>query len=557
MDGKHLAMKSMDEEDKNLRITDETAKYLEYEEMFYDVDEKGKKKLNPMKLSGYVLSHYRFLTMRDNDDIYYYEDGLWKKNEKKLKEIARELLGKGLTTHTSAELSLHFKIASYFEREKIDKDLNLICMENGVFDIDKMELLPHDPKYYMTTKIPIIYNKDADCLKIKQFFSEILDPDDISIVQELFGYLLYKRYRFHKGFMFIGSGSNGKTTTINLAEAFIGTENCCGESLQNLENNRFASAGLFGKLANMNPDLPSAALKQTSVFKSATGEDMMTGENKFGQRFTFTNYAKMIFACNKLPEIADDIDAIWRRWIPINFTRTFPDDKANTNLINELSTPEELSGLFNWAIEGLKRVLANNKFSFSRGWEEVRDWYVKLSSPSKSYIEKNIVTDPTGAIVKEELYGKFLQYCKDNKLTAQSEKLFSQRLKECHPGIESSRMSIDDGFRKNCWKGITYYVEEVDVNGVKDVIDSTLFVSTFTPPCTTPKSNENEVNSGEIEDSRERADRERTIDTPDIVDTESSLVVDEIDVSQHKGDIPTQKGKKVPKIDDDDRIEEF
>lgn len=515
---------------------------IEYYKTGEKEGEEKSRKLNYPKVADYLLEHGNFLTMRDNDEIYHYEDGVYKKDEKKVYEEAKELLGQALTTHAKAEMLLHFKIASYFEREKLDSNINLFCLENGVFDVEKMELLPHSPDHLLSVKVPVTYDKDADCPAIKKFLSEVLDPDDILIVQELFGYCLYKRYRFHKGFMFMGSGSNGKTTTINLIERFLGEENCSGEALQSLENNRFASAVLFGKLANMNPDLPSTAMKQTSVFKSATGEDMMTGENKFGQRFTFTNYAKMIFATNKPPEIIDDIDAVWRRWIPLNFTRTFSDKLANTNLINELSTPEELSGLFNWAIEGLKRLLANNGFSFSKSWEEVRDWYVRLSSPEKSYIEKCIGADPTGFIPKEEIYGKFLQFCKDNKLTTKSDKVFFQRLKECYPGMSSSRITLPDGTRKNCWTGIAYIIEEKeenDKNDVKDVKDVNQKSLLYPLLPTSPFLEQRCQKSDKIEENGVETKEGKKHDNPDTVDINNKSIVEHEYVA--KKDLTTTK----------------
>ena len=172
-------------------------------------------------------------------------------------------------------------------------------------------------------KIPIKYNPNADCPKIKEFINQIMREEDVVVLQELAGYCLWKDYPIQKAFALVGEGSNGKSTFLRLLTKLLGKENVSSISLQDLVNNRFAVANLYGKLANIFADLPPEILKDTAKFKMLTGGDIITAEKKFKNPFKFYNYAKLIFSCNRLPVTYDDTTAFFRRWVIINFPNTF------------------------------------------------------------------------------------------------------------------------------------------------------------------------------------------------------------------------------------------
>ena len=142
-------------------------------------------------------------------------------------------------------------------------------------------------------------------------------------MQELFGYCLLKEYRIEKAVMFLGTGRNGKGKSIELMKRFLGAENCCAVPIQALEENRFMTAELFGKMANLAGDLSKSVLKNTGIFKNSTGRDLLTGDRKFLPPIYFINYGKHIFACNELPINLDNSDAFWNRWVLFDFPFKF------------------------------------------------------------------------------------------------------------------------------------------------------------------------------------------------------------------------------------------
>ena len=112
-------------------------------------------------------------------------------------------------------------------------------------------------------------------------------------------------------------------------------------------------------MANIDADMSSQALKHTGILKMLTGGDDVPAEHKFKPAFSFQNYAKLIFSANEIPQTPDETVAFFARLIIINFPNEFLGDKANPDLIDELSTEPEMSALLAMVIRRLPRVLKN------------------------------------------------------------------------------------------------------------------------------------------------------------------------------------------------------
>jgi putative DNA primase/helicase len=191
-------------------------------------------------------------------------------------------------------------------------------------------------------------------------------------------------------------------------------------------------AGLFGKLANIAPDLPSKALREAGPLKTLTGLDTVEAEKKFKDSFNFINTAKMVFATNTPPELSEDTYAIWRRFIMVDFPFTFKGEKADKNLLSKLVTEQELSGLLNKALNGLIRLRQNGDFSYNRTIEDTRSKYLLASNPTASFIEDYCDFDTWATTTKEELYQAFMKFCSENKLPGLAKKAFGHKIKRAY-----------------------------------------------------------------------------------------------------------------------------
>jgi putative DNA primase/helicase len=416
----------------------------------------NKERFVPKRLGDRIMKGLTFKTIKGNG-VYVYDNGIYvEKGDKVIASVANSLLGEKTTSHRVKETRAYIEYSTYIEEDEINSDPNLICLENGIFNVNETGLYVHTPEMFMTTRLPIRYDEDADCPEIKEFIKQVVDEGDIDVIQEIIGYCLWKSYPVQKAVMFIGEGANGKSTLLDLIKRFLGQKNISSVPLQDFDTNRFAKARLFGKLANMFNDVSDKALKETGMFKQLTGEDTVTGERKFQDGFQFTNYAKMLFSTNKLPESRDDTQAFYRRWIFITFPNTFTGDAAipKDELLKKLTTEGEMSGLFNWAIQGLKRLLKQGDFSKSTSTEETRQQYIRLSSPIQAFVEDMVEVDSGSYVPKEEFYGAYVQYCKDNNLPALDKAVFARRVIIVIPTIRASQHNIGGKNGVRCFDGV-------------------------------------------------------------------------------------------------------
>jgi putative DNA primase/helicase len=304
-------------------------------------------------------------------------------------------------------------------------------------------------------KIPVKYDPEADCPAIKKFMREITNSeDDMTILEEVLGFCLYREYFIAKSLMLVGDGSNGKSTFLNLAKTFLGQKNVSGRSLQDLELHRFAKADLHSKLANIYADLPDKALQSTGIFKMLTGRDLISAEKKFSHPFHFVNYAKLMFSANKVPEANDDTSAFFRRWIIIIFPKAFTGSNADPYILEKLTTETELSGLLNLALAGLKRLLKTGEFSHSKTTEEVKEDYIRKSSPTAAFLMDCIETDSDAFIEKKSLYVVFAEYCRTLKLPTVTQDTFFKNLPK-YAAVADYKPTIK-GTRFYAFKGLRY-----------------------------------------------------------------------------------------------------
>ncbi len=414
-------------------------------------------KFIPGWLGEDIKKDFRFATMRDNEDLYVYKDGIYQREaEVLIKEEARRRLTNDLARviHIN-ETVAHIKETSYVDRNKFNNPHNLIAAKNGLLDVLTGVLQPHTPEKMITTKIPVTYNKDAACPNIMKFLSEIHHKEDIPIIQEIVGYCLLKNYPFAKAFMLLGSGRNGKSTELNLIEALLGEENVATPSLQDLLYNRFAKSELYDKLANIHADIPPTKLERTGPFKMLTGSDTLYMERKYGQPFYAKNHAKLVYSANELPETMDLTRAFFERWILIKFPHTFPEDDPNTDphTLKKLTPPEELSGFLNWALEGLHRLLKQGHFTRTTTREAVENEWIMKTDSLRAFGTKMVKVKLGSFTTKKEFYEQYQEFCVENDLEVVTMSEVGRRLPTIIPQTGEFRPLVD-GKQQKAWKDI-------------------------------------------------------------------------------------------------------
>ena len=426
------------------------------------------KKFNTSEIALQVMGKQKFLTFRDNEEVRYYFGGVYCDNgEARIKELVREVCEGKESTNLCGEVIGKIQRATYVDRQQLTENAeHKVVIINGILDLDTYEIRPHSPDFYALTQFPLKFKPGAQCPLILKFLSEVLRQEDIPVLQEWLGYHLWTSgYPAQKAMMFVGDGGNGKSTVIFVVECFVGKKNRAAISLHSLEENRFAPAGLYGKVANLYADLPDRDLKYVGQFKMATGGDPMRAEFKNINAFFFTNTAKLTFSCNKVPKVPEDSTGFFRRWIIIEFPNCFEGSAdEDKDLKEKLATDEELSGLLNWAIEGLKRLRGNGwHFSNGKTVEKVREDYIVRSDPLKAFVMHCIDTEgcPDNVIGKQELFTAFKKHCEVHKIAPMSADSFFKKFKfEMPPGAFQYIRPNKGGNREHSLKGISLRPDE-------------------------------------------------------------------------------------------------
>ena len=394
-------------------------------------------------------------------------DVIWKYNENLgiyentgipwIKELVQELLGDDCRKSKQLEVVEQVKVKTYKDPREFEEIREIVVLNNGSFNIHTGILGPHNPLYYAKSRIPITYDPEADCSTFKKFLKEVI-PNSVNFYQEWLGYHLLKDYRFQRCVVCLGDGDNGKSTLLNIQSAFLGIENIATQSLYRISTNRFAPAELYRKTANIAADIGPDELRHTGTIKMLTGGDYISAEHKNRDPFSFRNYAKLTFSCNQLPKTPDETLAFFKRFIVLVFGDSIAKDVQDPNLLEKITTPKELSGIFNFAYEGLKRALERGRLDEPGDALERKELYLAMSDPVTGFINDHITEEMNSFEIKQDVINAFFTYCKQKGFIAKSDRKFYEEFKkkvyvrDYHPKLYSTEHP--NGKQFACYRGV-------------------------------------------------------------------------------------------------------
>ena len=424
--------------------------YLDNPYRFFD-----KKDFIPKRLAEEILQENKFMATSEKSELWVYhtDKGIWKTDgTQQLQEITLNKLKNMWKSYHTSETEKYIRYSNYVNVTEIGGPKNLVVLKNGVLNLDTQQLEPFNPNIKAISAIPIEHNTEANCPKIKKFISEVVNPKDIQKIFQIIGYCLYKSYPLANIFIFTGNGRNGKSVLIKLITSFLGEDNISSVDIQNLTDESFRSPELYGKLANINGDLPSKPIKDTGLIKKCTGQDPLTVAKKHKDPFQFYNHAKLIFAANNIPKTYDNSDAMHRRLDVIDFPNKFDTDNPKTDpeLIQKLITSGELSGLLNESLKELKILLDTGTFHNEKSIDARRIDYIRRTDPVQyfgmQYLIQNM--DPEHHIERQTLYNYYVEMCRALEVVPTNSSWFSRN-------IRRYVTFLDEGWvgKETVWRG--------------------------------------------------------------------------------------------------------
>lgn len=398
-------------------------------------DEKGR--INQSLLADYIIEKYKLINY--NGEIYSYNNGDYKIAN--LNVLIRKEC-RDVTIPIVNNVISDIKVYTPYKEQ--ESNPNFIKVLNGIYDIENDVLHENSSDYFIPNTIPYEYNENAYCETLDNSLDEWCagNKEKRMLIEEMFGYSIYRSSKFKKFFILQGETNCGKSTLLKLFETLVGYENSNSAKLEELTK-PFSSYNLINKLVNIGDDISGKLIQDSELLKSITSGHSVKVRQIYKQEITMNNYATLIFACNKLPKMPDVSGGLDSRHVIIPIVPNFK--KINYNLEKTLNSNNSIEYLLKLAINGLRRLLNNNYFTMS---QDVLDMIEECKRNNNSIIEwVSQFQDITGKLVDQLAIDIYQEYSRDIKLGGgfpNSNKTFRNEIKRiCSNKIKLVRNNKD------------------------------------------------------------------------------------------------------------------
>lgn len=360
----------------------------------------------------YVVRDMLIITYHDR--TYVYNDGYYQESDNTIMHKMIQLYP-SITQKQRNEVLSYIKIVTHVdEASQSDYWLNV---KNGRLDLRTKMLHPHSAKYVDFERINATYDPSAKDPAVDTILKRVFcsDTELMVLFQQIMGYSLLKNTRFQQAFFLTGSGSNGKSTILQMVKTLFTHHNTASLSLTDLED-KFKVAELENKLINIGDDISNTPIRDTGKFKKlVSGEGVMV-ERKNQRPFELINYSTFWFSANKMPNFADKSDGMQRRITILPFAAKFTpkDPDYDPDITDKVTTDAAMSYLLNLAIEGLHDLRKRGRFIQPRVVAEANEGYKVDSSSILQWFEDMQL--PPITLHKKPIqawYEQYKQWCHD------------------------------------------------------------------------------------------------------------------------------------------------
>lgn len=409
------------------------------------------------------IRRYRNVEIGEDENIYAYDEdaGLWRgrgdgdDGMQILRELVYNMLGRDYNRSLLRSVIEHLKAQGRTNIDTFGTPPATVAVENGLLELDSSTLVDLQPGNRALWQMPVTHDQSAECPKFKDALREwVPDKSTRKTLQEFVGYALdSSTAKFEKMLLLVGPTDSGKTVFLNVIEHLFGRENTAGQSIQYLANQRWGIDKIVGKPINVRHDLDNNVIKRTGMVKELASGNPMNAETKHGDLYKARPTAKHFFSANQVPQRDSPKDAFYNRWLAVRFNQQIPAEEQNPDMVDELTTPDELSGILNWAVEGYQRLQEQLGFTRTRSPEETRELWRTFGDSIDQFIVDWIVRTPDSEVKKSEVYDGYVTYAKGQGLPVESKQQVTSRLNRLD-GVTQSQIRGEGGSRPRVFRGI-------------------------------------------------------------------------------------------------------
>lgn len=305
---------------------------------------------------------------------------------------------------------------------------------------------PHASNFFTKHSLSYRYARRAGCRKFIKFLHSILDSDEIKLLQEWFGYSLIPVTKAHKMMVFQGRGRNGKSVVLVTHRLVLGVQNVSSITLNGfMPNARFTLVKTIDKLLNQVEEVDEQGRLVSAMIKRYVAGGVVQGEAKFKDTEDFYPTARIEISTNQDLQFQDESDALRERLIILPFRKQFLGKNQNKSLVEEDFWIEsgELSGIRNWSIRGLKRLIENDwNFTEVESVTKSLSEYKKTLNPAVEFLKDYLEESPRKELFAIDIYNAYEEHCHHYGIKPKDSAVFSKDILSTFPSVTKSDSAI-------------------------------------------------------------------------------------------------------------------
>lgn len=401
-----------------------------------------------------IAEKNRWGLCKNQEFVYLYNGAYWTYIDKEaFQKFLGEAAGKmGVAEYTAKfyqfreQLLKQFLSTGYLPTPEPPKEAVYINLKNGTFEVTTKgtNLRPFDRADFITYQLPFEYNLEAKAPIFQTYLNKVLpDKERQRVLAEFLGFVFIKQgsntLKEEKALILYGQGANGKSVFFEVVNALLGIENVSSYSLQSLTDaSGYYRAMIANKLVNYASEINGNL--ETSIFKQLVSGEPVEARLPYGRPMQIKQYSKLIFNCNQLPKEVEHTNAYFRRFLILPFDVTIMEHEQDKQLHTKI-IEKELSGVFNWVLEGLNRLLEQKSFSHCEAAIKAVEQYKTQSDSVKLFIEENgYQPSPKNYKLIKELYTDYRTFCSDDGFKTVNKTNFIKRLQNSRIQVEKKNI---------------------------------------------------------------------------------------------------------------------
>lgn len=363
--------------------------------------------------------------------LHIYRNGIYEQGDEQIEAAMIEHIPK-------LKQAQRKEVLSYLEllvkKESGISDAKYIAFKNGVLNIADGSFSEFSPEYVITNKIPHNYVPNAQSDLLDSVMNKLACGDENvhKLLYQSIGYCFYRRNELRKSFFLLGEKRNGKSTFLDMVGTLLGEDNTSNLDLCEI-GDRFRTAELTGRLANIGDDINDEWVSNTAIFKKVVSGDVVTAERKGKDPFKLRSFAKFFFSANSLPRLGrgKDSSAVLDRLVIIPFDAKFTKNDTDYDPFIKYKLREEpvMEALIAKAVPALIDVLTDQEFKVCEKVTTTLEEFERSNNPILEFFsdleDYEYLNEPIKA-----LYQRYCSFCMSNNMQALSAIEFQKQVKK-------------------------------------------------------------------------------------------------------------------------------